>query len=512
MWSYPHFVKIFNFKEYNTMSKKAKYFSFAIAIIAVAAVMTIAIYAATAANAGITAGVSWTASAGIEFELEAWAVNNSTQNGIGATTVPKAIAKQVVDRTTTNTAASGLGGDLSCAFYDGTDDGVNNPNNIIFTYKVTNTGDSVILIKAIETPTTADEEGTTADTHKPAIALSVEIDGIVKGAAVNKVIGSEGYKIQPGSIFVYKVILSIANADVNITSFDAGVQFSMELSSGETIITLSREEVLYSQNGTTVAGTTTGGTAVTYTYYGAYPQTYVGESLNSTLKSALEAGTLEATGKSYTTDINGTSTILPEYLYQDNYYAYLASADAYETGYTFTTDETITDGIAYFFKVEPLKWTNHNGTYLCEQSIASMRFSNSSVLWSESEVRTWLNEVFYVEAGIDQFKTTKTTIQNNTTAGEKTDGAGTPTDDYVWLPSYAEMTSWYGAGNFKNGNTDLTKATYGYYDTSESATRWWFRTASDFMGIHVWGGRCDGTSMDFVNSECRLCVRPCFAL
>ena len=74
--------------------------------------MTIAIYAATSAGASITANVSWTASAGIEFELEAWAVNNSAQNEIGATTTPKTIAKQVVDRSTTNTAASGLGGDL----------------------------------------------------------------------------------------------------------------------------------------------------------------------------------------------------------------------------------------------------------------------------------------------------------------------------------------------------------------------------------------------------------------
>ena len=90
------------------MSKRVKYFSFAIAIIAVAAVMTIAIYAATAASAGITANVSWTATEGIAFELEAWVVNNATANGIGATTVPKSISKQIVTASTSNTAANNL--------------------------------------------------------------------------------------------------------------------------------------------------------------------------------------------------------------------------------------------------------------------------------------------------------------------------------------------------------------------------------------------------------------------
>ena len=485
------------------MSKRVKYFSFAIAIIAVAAVMTIAIYAATAANAGITANVSWTATAGIEFELEAWAVNNETQNGIGATTTPKSIEKQVVDRTTTNSTSNGIAGDLSCAFYDRTNDGVNNPNAIIFTYKVTNTGDSVILIKATKTPTTADEEGTTADTHKPAVALSTEIDGTVKGAAVNKVIGSEGYKIQAGSVFIYKVILSIANADVNMTSFDAGVTFSMELSSGETSLGVDRT-VLYAGNGTTSGD---------YTYYGAYPQTYVGASLNSALKSALEAGTLEATGKSYTTDINNTDVTLEEYFYQDNFYAYLESADAYSTSYTFSTGETVTDGEAYFFKVEPLKWTNHNGTYLCEQSIASMAFDyeNGSTLWAESEVRTWLNEVFYVEAGIDQIKTIKTTIQNNTTNGETTDGDGTPTEDYVWLPSYYEANTWF-SGNTerRNNNTDLVKATYGYYYSSYSTTYWCLRSAVD--DDYVYAVYFSGFIYSGYPNGIYLGVRPAFAL
>ena len=489
------------------MNKKTKYFSFAIAIIAVATVMTIAIYAATSASATMTANVSWTATAGIEFELEAWAVNNASQNGIGNTTVPRSITKQVVTTATTNQSASGLGGDLSCNFYDGTNDGVNNPSSIIFTYKITNTGDTVILIKATKTPNTADESGTTASTHKPAVALGVEIDGVVKGGAVSKVIGSEGYKIQPNSIFEYIVILSIASADINVQNFDAGVTFSMAVSSGVTELGIDRA-VVYTQNGTTSGN---------YTYYGVYPQTFVGASLNSTLKSALEAGTLQATGHSYTTDSAigwaPNEVILNEYFYQDNFYACLEQGNPYLTDFTFSTGETIVLGEKYFFKVEPLKWTNHNGTYLCDTVIGSMTFdsTNYSEIWSESEIRTWLNEVFYEESGLNLIKTSKSTVQNNTTAGETTDGAGTPTEDYVWLPSYYEMNTWFSSDTARRADSsDLAKATYGYWHEEYSTTRYWLRSAYSGYSVYevLYSGNILGSNTDtFYNG-----IRPAFAL
>ena len=492
------------------MNKKAKYFSFAIAIIAVATVMTIAIYAATTASAVMSASVSWTATAGIEFELEAWAVNNETQNGIGATTVPRSITKQVVTTATTNQSASGLGGDLSCNFYDGTNDGVNNPSSIIFTYKITNTGDTVILIKATKTPNTADESGTTASTHKPAVALSTEIDGVVKGGAVAKVIGSEGYKIQPNSTFEYIVILSIASADINVQNFDAGVTFSMAVSSGVTEILDERAQALYAQNGKTSGN---------YTYYGAYPQTFVGASMNSTLKSALEAGTLEATGYSYTTDSADNADVEPnevtlnEYFYQDDYYACLELGNPVSTENNFSTGETIGRYETYFFKVEPLKWTNHNGTYLCDRAIGSMafNFNNMSTIWANSEVRTWLNEVFYEESGLNLIKTSKSTVQNNTTAGEITDGAGTPTEDYIWLPSYYEMNTWFSSDTARRADSsDLTKATYGYWYKNYSTTYYWLRSAYDSYYVYYvsYYDRIDlGTPNYFF-----IGVRPCFAL
>ena len=208
------------------MSKRVKYFSFAIAIIAVAAVMTIAIYAATSASAGITANVSWTATEGIAFELEGWVVNNPAGNGIGNTSTPKSITKQIVTASTSNSTAQNLAGDLACGFYDGSDDGVNNPSNIIFTYKIKNTGSGVLKVTVTKTPTNSAESGTTAENHKPAVALSSKLEGSDNTSSCISSLTGSGYNIASGKTLEYIVTLSISNADLSITSFDAGVTFS----------------------------------------------------------------------------------------------------------------------------------------------------------------------------------------------------------------------------------------------------------------------------------------------
>ena len=211
------------------MSKRVKYFSFAIAIIAVAAVMTIAIYAATAANAGITANVSWTASAGIEFELEAWVVNNPAGNGIGNTSTPKSITKQIVTASTSNTTANNLAGDLACGFYDGSNDGVNNPSNIVFTYKIRNTGSGILKVTATKTPTNGAESGTTAADHKPKVELDSSYSGTTATTSQTSAIYGTGYNIPAGGTLEYIITLSIDNAELNISSYDAGVTFNFSV-------------------------------------------------------------------------------------------------------------------------------------------------------------------------------------------------------------------------------------------------------------------------------------------
>ena len=208
------------------MNKKIKYLSYAIAVVLVTGIMTIAIWAATSASAGISANVSWTATEGIAFELEAWVVNNASANGIGATTVPKSITKQIVNASTSNTASNNLAGDLACGFYDGTNDGVNNPSNIVFTYKIKNTGSGILKVTATKTPNNQAESGTTAANHKPAVALSSKLDSADNTSSCISSITGSGFNIPVGKTLEYIVTLSISNADLSITSFDAGVTFS----------------------------------------------------------------------------------------------------------------------------------------------------------------------------------------------------------------------------------------------------------------------------------------------
>ena len=188
--------------------------------------MTVAIWAATSATAGISANVSWTASAGIEFELEAWVVNNPAGNGIGNTSTPKSITKQIVTASTSNTTANNLAGDLGCGFYDGSNDGVNNPSNIVFTYKIKNTGSGILKVTATKTPNNQAESGTTAENHKPAVALSSKLEGSDNTSSCISSITGSGFNIPAGKTLEYIVTLSISNADLSISSFDAGVTFN----------------------------------------------------------------------------------------------------------------------------------------------------------------------------------------------------------------------------------------------------------------------------------------------
>ena len=216
------------------MNKKVKYFSFAIAIVAVASIMIVAIYAATTASAGISANVSWTATEGVTFELEAWVVNNASHNGIGNTTVPKAITKQIVTTATTNQTAGNIIGELNCGFYDGTNDGVNNPSDIIYTYKIKNTGSNPLKVTATKTPKDQNESGTTAENHKPEVALSSKLDSADNTVFCISSIIEGGFGIAPGKTLEYIITLSMDNPDLSITSFDAGVTFNFGIFSAGT--------------------------------------------------------------------------------------------------------------------------------------------------------------------------------------------------------------------------------------------------------------------------------------
>ena len=139
---------------------------------------------------------------------------------------------------------------------------------------------------------------------------------------------------------------------------DITFKFVLEGQADAYILPGKRAGVVYAQNGkTSPAGNV---------YYGAYPQSYVGDSLNETLRQQLNAGTLESSGHSYLAypldmlyfgGVTSTpeSYYWQEYCYNDNYYVYanpfaplsndtvrqMAMGNMYDTLMAYTIDDWI---------------------------------------------------------------------------------------------------------------------------------------------------------------------------
>lgn len=237
-----------------------------------------------------------------------------------------------------------------------------------------------------------------------------------------------------------------------------------------------------------------------YVELGEYPQTYVGDSMNNTLKSwyaglsisnkyAYRAG-------SYIND-NGTSGTVTHYVYKytaNSTFLRVESAVIYATGYTFANGTTAVSGNEYWFKVEPIKWwvlnytdvinNNANPVVLAEQGLTSnIRWNKNPSdqnLWSGAcNIRTWLNGTFYNNAfNADAKVNIKTTTVGNNTQSSYDDTAGVTTQDNVWLLSNNEANSVYFTSNTQRlcSPTDyaLVNNCYSYSGTCA----FWLRSAS----------------------------------
>ena len=138
------------------------------------------------------------------------------------------------------------------------------------------------------------------------------------------------------------------------------------------------------------------------------------------------------------------------YLGSDNEYYARVVATPYESGYSFSTDASITSGDEYYFKVEPIKWriiSENNGTavLLCESIIARSRYDDLSNNYAESEIRTWLNDAFYnmafnkLEKGL-----IKATIVDNSVAStgySENANICKNTEDNIYLLSHIEASA-----------------------------------------------------------------------
>lgn len=163
-------------------------------------------------------------------------------------------------------------------------------------------------------------------------------------------------------------------------------------------------------------------------YFGEYPQTLKATSVTvSTI-----------------TDSRGY------FLGSDNAYYAKVTATPYASGYQFSTNETVSSGTEYYFKVEPLKWriiseSNGIATLICESIIDNLRYDDANNNYKTSEVRAWLNGDFYNKA----FETLEknliqTVLVDNSAAstGYSTNSnICENTNDKIYLLSYADVTN-----------------------------------------------------------------------
>jgi len=281
-------------------------------------------------------------------------------------------------------------------------------------------------------------------------------------------------------------------------------------------------------------------TGIHYVEYGNFPKSYVGDSLNTELNTAYNAGSLingmALTGKSYTVNTiadtesayggNTTNNWIPttaaEYSFNGGKYVRkimysardynTASVNTFADGTTFATDQY------YWFNVEPIRWLIANWDELPKSvnpsgagTATSMKLAASEeitagvpffynataadrTMWKNSAARSYLNEKFLNEAFTvaERNAILASTVANNDGNGVGYDaaagaGASFNTTDKIFLLSYYEV---FTGGDYYNiFNTtqkqwvyvsDFALANFAFSSNGTSYPRigvWWLRSA-----------------------------------
>jgi hypothetical protein len=184
------------------------------------------------------------------------------------------------------------------------------------------------------------------------------------------------------------------------------------------------------------------------------------------------------------------------YLGSDGELYELIIATPYGDNYMYSSGAPIVETALVYFKVEPLKWrilseTDGVALVVCDQIIAGSRFSEMSNNYKESEVRSYLNDVFLNKAFTEQESAfIKTTLVDNsiaTTGDDPNYYLSEDTLDKIFLLSYADITNpLYGYDDYLNAfdtarqvkTTDYARASGTYMNTSNhyGCGTWWTRS------------------------------------
>ena len=316
----------------------------------------------------------------------------------------------------------------------------------------------------------------------------------------------------PGST-TYKIVVTLTNFMSSISTNEITMDFLFE--EYEPPYRIEQENI--------------GGKDYTFVYFGNYPQTYVGNDLNTTLENAFDSNNpeLTATGKTYTTydkgvKITADDLICKEYEYNGELYARVPQADVYNGGAkTFNDGTTVVSKSTYWFKVEPIKWRVLTENYTDIENTTPVYYllsefcltcnttfnpstSNTNHTYYSADtnvLRPFLNEEFCIEAFTEA---EQALISTRTLTDADMDGMGSVGDIpsteplKVWAPSYYDMLKY----DFKSSPldqdsqrrasaTDFAMANYAYKSTSTSyqdiygigATYYWTSSAASASNV-----------------------------
>lgn len=175
------------------------------------------------------------------------------------------------------------------------------------------------------------------------------------------------------------------------------------------------------------------------------------------------------------------------------YYAEVTAAPCWDA-YKFTTDAPVTAGTVYYFKVEPIRWRvlaeEEDGTalLLCDSIIANGFFDLDDNNYANSDLRAWLNGVFYLAAfdSTEQAEIKTVTLDNSAASTGVTANpyACEDTEDKVFLLSVAEVTNKaYGLASAPDKkDKSRRKQTTDY----ARATGAWMSEEKDVYGVGYW--------------------------
>ena len=217
-----------------------------------------------------------------------------------------------------------------------------------------------------------------------------------------------------------------------------------------------------------------------YIYFGEYPQSIKASSVTIT-------STVDSRGY---------------FLGSDNAYYAKVVASPFNSAYKFSSNQTVTSGTEYYFKVEPIKWriiseNSGKAVLLCESIIDSSCYDSTNNNYKDSDIRAWLNGTFYTKAfgALEAALIQTVTVDNTLATTGHTENANVcaNTSDKVYLLSYKDVTnSAYGfSSNVNDVNLLRMKKTSDYAiangaytsDSSQTAYKgngiWMLRTPND---------------------------------